>query len=949
MTLYGALFTGVSGLNAQGQKIAIISDNIANVNTVGYKEGEAQFETLVVNSTLQSAYSPGGVRNNTRVNIDKQGILTSTSSPTDIAISGNGFFAVKSTNSENSQVLYSRAGSFRQDSLGNFVNSQGFYLQGWPLDRDGRLPGEPGNTNSVSFANLDSLKTVNVESASGVAQATSVVDVGINLNSGEDVYPGASATITMDILSPNNYGISQTDIIVPDETSATAPSFGLATTNNLSRGDKFTVSTGSGLSYDYEYGGFTIGRQVTSSNLATNTGDRNTNLSSTDIFGAVGATAITVNNTDTFYTVDVGAAHGLAVGDKVRLSNVVLTGATGIPLSEFNGVVTVASTPTANTFTVTTSVAAATGGPVVNVTSALYNTRIFSGNILDATSATQSLISSATGTTGYTEGALSFTISSPDIIPSGTATFTYKVSSLDAKKGEFNSLTNLAEAISQTDGLNARVSNGRLVVGAENASSAVTFANVDATGAGALQGIDWIQELDLRNVASGTRRFSTMEGLSKIAIADEGVTAKVLNGASEASLVINVDNPLDTVRIQDYVGTSTALGANPVTAIAIPGAGGAGTADITITQAAHSFAVGNNVLLGGLAAMGTITAAELNTTHPVTAVVPGVSYTVTVNTAAVVVPATPAGGAAGTVQGTNIGSLLGELGLVDSLNGGAYVRGDTGNLGPIYDAAGVTGKNMASGDIDSPYSRSFRVYDSLGAGHDLSIAFVKTATNTWAVEVFALNPEEINTSLPNGQIASGTVEFNGDASLKSVSSALTRALSISWTNGASSSEITLGLGTAGVPSDTVGATVVGDTKGLSQFKAGFNTAFINQNGAPVGDLVGITIDKEGYVVAGFSNGENQKIYKIPLADFSNPNGLKPISGNVFSQTTESGEVNLRESGSSGVGNIVSNTVEASNVDLAQQLTDMIVAQRAYQSNTRVISTADDLLDRLNQI
>jgi flagellar hook protein FlgE len=217
------------------------------------------------------------------------------------------------------------------------------------------------------------------------------------------------------------------------------------------------------------------------------------------------------------------------------------------------------------------------------------------------------------------------------------------------------------------------------------------------------------------------------------------------------------------------------------------------------------------------------------------------------------------------------------------------------------------------------------------------------------VEVYAVNPSEISTALPNGQIATGTVEFNGDASLKSISSSLTNPVNINWTNGAAASTVTMNFGTAGSPIGTVGATVIGDTKGLSQFDSNYNVAFIEQNGAPVGELIGITIDKEGFVVAGFSNGENQKIYKLPLADFANPNGLKAISGNVFAQTTESGAVNLRESGQNGVGNVVSNTLEASNVDLAQQLTDMIVAQRAYQSNTRVISTADELLDRLNQI
>ncbi len=947
MTLYGALFTGVSGLDTQGQKIGIISDNIANVNTVGYKEAEAQFETLVINQSNQSAYSPGGARNETRLNIDKQGIITSTSAPSDIAISGDGFFVVNASADGSSQDLYSRAGSFRQDSLGNFVNSQGFFLQAWPLDRDGRLPGQVGNLNTISSANLESLETVNIEAASGVAQATTEVAFGINLNAGEDVYPGASATISMDPLATNNFGIDADTIIVPDEASATAPLFGLSTPNNIARGDQFTVTTGNGLSYDYQYGGFSIGRQVSSSNLATNTGDRNTDLSSTDIIGAGGS--ITLNNGDSFYTVDVGAAHGLSVGDQVLLSGVTLAGPSNVPISEFNGVVTVASTPAANTFTVSTTVAHA--NPNTTAATALYNTRIYAGNVLDATTTSQSFFQS-TDLNNYTTAARSFTIANASI-PNGTATFTYTASSPNTAAGQFNSMLTLAEAINDTSGLSARIVDGRLVVGASDANESITFANVDSAGSGGLLGIDWLTELDLADVAAGSRRFSTMNNLATLVNADEGVTAVVSDPLSQATLDIRVDDPLDTIRFTDFLGTATALPNDPLTVAAFPGAGGAGTIDITITQNAHTFNIGDNIVLSGLADYGVIpnqvTAAELNTTHTITNVNAGVDYTITVTTAAAAAPAGAGGGAAGMVQATNIGSLLAEFGIVTSLNGGAYVRGDSGNLGPVYDSAGSNGQNMASGDITAHFSRTLTVYDSLGAGHDLRVAYLKTGENEWAVEIFAVDETEVSSTLPNGQVASGTILFNGDASLRSVSSSLTGATTINWTNGAIASSIEFDWGTAGFPFGTTGATLIGDTDGLSQFDSAYNVAFLNQNGAPVGELISVTIDSDGFVIASFSNGENQQLYKIPLADFTNPNGLKAISGNVYSETNESGEVNLREAGTSGVGDIVSNALEASNVDLAEQLTDMIVAQRAYQSNTRVISTSDELLEQLNQI
>jgi flagellar hook protein FlgE len=960
MSLYGALFTGVSGLNAQGQKIAIISDNIANVNTVGYKEGQAQFQTLVVNAATQAAYSPGGVRNTTRINVDKQGIIQSTSAPTDIAISGNGFFAVKSNTDSSSQMLYSRAGSFRQDSTGNFVNSQGFYLQGWPLDRDGQLPGAPGNLNTISSANLESLRTVNVENSGGTANATTDLKLGINLNAGQKVQQGAGATAPIDTLSTENRAIAADQIIVPDENIRVTPStFGLSPLNNLARGDKFTVTTGGGLNYDYTYGGFTIGRNVNIADLATNIGDAASDLTPIAFDGAVGGTGITLNNGDSFYTVDVGtpvAGLGLAIGSRVRLNNVLMTNTLGIPISEFNGIVTVASVA-GNTFTVATSVAAGAipaGAQNESNATSSFNTRLFSGNVFDATGVNQPFFSSTTNLGEYTTAARSFTISNASV-PDGTKTFTYTSSSPNTQSGQFNSLATLAEAINNTAGLTARVSGGRLVVGGENANEAVTFANVDSAGNTTLRGLNWVQELDLRNITTGNRVFSTMQGLANIVNNDAGLGATITNPLSDSTLNIFNDDPLDTIRFQDFTATAINLPANPVSAVANPLAGPPATVDVTVDLVGHTFNIGDNVVLSGLTTITNggqnLTAAELNRSHQVVApVVAGTSFTVRVQTAATAaIVGGVGGGAAGAAQSTNQGSVLAELGIVPSLNGATYARGDSGNLGPVYDASAVTGKNMASGDITAHFSRTITVYDPLGAGHDLRVAYLKIGENKWATEIFAINKGEISTTRPDGIVAAGVIEFNGDASLKTISSELLNPVTINWTNGAASNSITLNLGNAGFPAGTTGATIIGDTSGMSQFEGRFNVSFITQNGAPVGELVGVTIDKEGFVIASFTNGETKKLYKVPIADFANPNGLRAISGNVFTQTNASGDVNLREAGQNGAGDVVSNALEASNVDLAEQLTDMIVAQRAYQSNTRVITTTDELLERLTQI
>lgn len=930
MSLYGALFAGVAGLKAQGNKLGIVSDNIANVNTVGYKQGSALFETLVTPNISSTQYAAGGVIGGNRQLVDKQGLLQSTDSPTDIAISGGGFFIVSATDDASSLPLYTRAGSFRQDQLGNLVNAQGFYLYGWPLDREGRLPGSVGNVNTTSSANLDSLRVVNVESGNGVASATTSVEVGANLDAGEDIYTGAGATVDMDIFSANNYNRPSDTIIVSND-------YGSATANNIRRGDQFTVTTGAGLSYTYLYGGFTAGRSVLTGAVGDGAFD------TTILMEQGGGTSqLTAANGSNVITITTDAAHNLGpVGSTrtIMISGLIAAdlAGSGLAPANVNGQRTITVTG-ANSYTFNAT-AQATGPSAVTPLNALAAFNDFTGNILDATSATQAFLTN-NALSQFSVASRSFTIT-----PSSTgvtATFTYTSASPSAVAGQFNNLNNLATAINEVSGITARVVDGRIYISAEDANASLTFTNGDSVGSGTLGGIDWLQELDITNIAVGTNRFNTQAGLAALVNASSGLDASIENPLSTANTTINVEDPLDTIRFQDYVGTATTLGLDPFTSTAGPG-----LVTITVAAAGHTFVTGQNVVLANTAAFDNILASELDGAHTITAVVPGVSYSFTITPATAPVGGVPGGGAAATYASTNVGSVLAELGIVDSLNGAAYVQGDTTNLGPQYDASGAVGQNMASGDIVAQFSRNVRVYDALGTGHDLRMSFIKIASNRWAVEVHVVPSTEINGTLVDGQVATGTIEFNGDGSLRSVSAGLISNVTINWTNGSAASEISFGFGTAGQPFGTAGATTIGLTDGLSQFDSSYNLNFINQNGAPVGELVGISFDEDGFVIASYSNGETQRIYKLAIADFNNPNGMRNISGNVFAQTQNSGEVNLREAGRNGVGNVAPSSLESSNVDLSEQLTDMIVAQRAYQANTRVITTTDRLLEELN--
>ncbi len=1007
MSLYGALYSGVSGLKAQSNKIGVISDNISNVNTIGYKGGQGDFETLVTNANSNTTYSPGGVLGGSRQLISKQGLLQSTDSPTDIAISGGGFFIVNQTVDGTGQILYTRAGSFRQDSTGNFQNAGGFFLQAWPLDREGRLPGEPGNLNTTSSANLSSLKTVNVQNLTGVAAATTNISLGANLQSSQTVYPGAAGVTTMDALHTANFGVKAKDILVPGGV------------NSLTRGDKFVVSTGAGLSYTYRYGGFTFGRDVSNAAngdsgqalltspvtlgslpFATTSGSNTVTVTQTAhglATGAVvtlagntaaingipasefnGSYVVTVVNANSFtFTTSTSAAaqtlaanpisttngsttvtitqaaHGLATGASVTLAGV--AGAiNGIPAAELNATHTITVTG-ANTYTITTTTAAtstATGGGALvtafaNTSGAgtiTNTTRPFVGNVLDATSATTPFLGT-TGTSGFTAASLSFTITTPSV---GTATFTYTSSSPNAQLGQFNTLNNLASAISAVSGLSARVVSNRLYVSATDANESVVFANgstIGISGPPVQAGLDWVRELGLADLGIGTDRFSTLEGLATLVNASSGLTATIENALSAATLNINVNDPLDTITFADKpvaAALTAFVSATPFTTTN-------GSTTVTVSHPSpHGFTTGDIVTLSDLntGPYNGIPDNDLAGNFVITVTSP-TTYTITVDTAA-----TSSGAAGDTglivTPPNNSGSILAELGLVDSLNGDPYTPQTTGAIGPAYDPNN-SAKNMASGAIPAQFSRPIRVFDALGTGHDLSLNFLKTGTNTWAIEIFALPETDVTSALPDGQIASGTVTFNGDGSLRSVSASLSQDVAITWTNGAAASTVSFDWGTAGQPFGTPNASTIGKTDGLSQFNSAYRVNFANQNGAPVGELTSVAINDEGYIIASYSNGETQRLFRIPLADFANPDQLRSISGNVYAQTSDSGEVNLSQAGASGVGKIASASLEASNVELADQLTDMIVAQRAYQANTKVISTADNLLQDLNRI
>lgn len=136
MSLYGVLRTGVAGLSVQASKLGTVADNIANANTTGYKRSSVEFSTLVIGEKLDN-YNPGGVTSNVRSHVTQQGGLLQTTSATDLAIEGNGFFVV---NDMDGRPFLTRAGAFVPDGNGRLINAGGYTLMGYPVGDAGPNP-----------------------------------------------------------------------------------------------------------------------------------------------------------------------------------------------------------------------------------------------------------------------------------------------------------------------------------------------------------------------------------------------------------------------------------------------------------------------------------------------------------------------------------------------------------------------------------------------------------------------------------------------------------------------------------------------------------------------------------------------------------------------------------------------------------------------------------------
>lgn len=238
----------------------------------------------------------------------------------------------------------------------------------------------------------------------------------------------------------------------------------------------------------------------------------------------------------------------------------------------------------------------------------------------------------------------------------------------------------------------------------------------------------------------------------------------------------------------------------------------------------------------------------------------------------------------------------------------------------------------------SPVTTQVNVYDSLGNMQQLGLSWspVSGSANTWTLNISSPNANP--TASPPGTIGSATMAFGSNGTLSSVTAGT--GTTASGTNGQIQINPTFN-GTAQPITLDFGS--LGSTTGLTQYAGtSLNLQGVTQNGAPSGDFSNLSIDTQGNITANYTNGFSKPIAKIPLATFSAPDALKNESGQLETASQGSGSASINAVGGSG-GTLVNGSIENSNVDIAKQFTNLITAQQAYTANSKVVTTAQRLL------
>lgn len=241
----------------------------------------------------------------------------------------------------------------------------------------------------------------------------------------------------------------------------------------------------------------------------------------------------------------------------------------------------------------------------------------------------------------------------------------------------------------------------------------------------------------------------------------------------------------------------------------------------------------------------------------------------------------------------------------------------------------ATTEVVLSGNISSALNdgesvvRIATVYDVNGDTHRVLITFTKTGLNNWSWTA------RLETDDPSESRGDGTIEFNDNGTISA----------------GHTGTVTIPAGALPLVESTDLVFTL-DFNGVRQFADETSVAVLRQDGLPKGELDGISIDRSGTLIGSYSNGLIKELGRIALARFENPPGLLKVGDTMFAESVNSGDAVIGMANTSGLGAIMSNSLEMSNVDLSNEFTEMIITQRGFQANSRIITSTDEMLQEL---
>ena len=292
------------------------------------------------------------------------------------------------------------------------------------------------------------------------------------------------------------------------------------------------------------------------------------------------------------------------------------------------------------------------------------------------------------------------------------------------------------------------------------------------------------------------------------------------------------------------------------------------------------------------------------------------------------------------------GYLVQGYSQIDPITQQIITTGEAGNITvppgvlrqPVATTQFSTRTNLDSDAVqNTQFTSSIKIYDALGSSHVLTITYTKDAApGAWTYEI-TVPGEEISGGTPGTPqpiFTGGTVQFDATGKLQTLNGGAPADVAITtaaWANGAAASTLTWSI------LDTSGTAL------LSGVQSASATSSINQNGSAAGKITDISIDSAGKIIATFGAGQTIAVGQLALAQFNNPKGLVKLGSNKYGESQAAGVANIGIAGTGGRGTLIGSAIEQSNVDIATEFTQMILAQRGYQANAKTITVSDEIL------